>query len=43
MERLQQRMRTQMNDPAAAEGYQRDIAAVWAKCVHLIDMCTGDY
>ena len=33
MERLQQRMRTQMNDPAAVEGYQRDIAAVWAKCV----------
>ena len=34
MERLQQRMRTKMNDPAASEAYQRDIAAVWAKCVH---------
>ena len=40
MERLQQRMRTQMNDPAAVEGYQRDIAAVWAKCVHRLLILT---
>jgi len=36
MERLQQRIRTQLNDPAAAETYQRDIAAIWAKYVTVV-------